>query len=351
MKKISDPKINSKSPKIIGFLKDGTRIVVREGPARRASKRTKGIPTQKQKGTPNSKKGQVEPREIYCKLLNREIEPTRCDYSSSSNPSCKDCSYKRIKEKLRSLPKQKTQKRKSVYSNGKKFIKISPYDRLQAIAHSNLYQQMWKRYSKAKTLEEKLKVGKEIRNRFGLPNYFPSPEDTTNPDTFNLFKPDIERQAKYLFSGLPIKVVTPTEIVYSFDHEWHEKGILIPHDKLPSPYKETLIDEKYVFFKIDLSQSQPILIGNFKNLLHLQRFVDRSAKDRKTVLDPWEFYSMYKEEKSLRKVTKRLCGVIGHLTYDKEADKKYKEVRRAYQKALRLIKLVESTDPSLFSDR
>jgi len=62
------------------------------------------------------------------------------------------------------------------------------------------------------------------------------------------------------------------------------------------------------------------------------------SRDYKTTIDPWEVYNMHKiKGMNFSKITQQLSGIKGNPTYDKKLKSWYSQVKRAYNKAEKMI--------------
>ena len=135
-----------------------------------------------------------------------------------------------------------------------KYIRVSAYNRLQAISNSPIYQKLYKSYTETNDLVEKLKIIKKIRKRFGLPNDLINPEEIKNLTLSNCSHcfDKIKLKARSLFKTIPIMPMSVAD-VRSLSENLPRYGYLI--------------QEPILFLKVDLSYRQSDLRKKFNDYL------------------------------------------------------------------------------------
>ncbi len=91
---------------------------------------------------------------------------------------------------------------------------------------------------------------------------------------------------------------------------------------------------------IDTSRPRDEIIKVLKEFI--KHHVNRTkARNKKTNELPWKIYNMYQKEKNLLKIAQSLHEFKELPAYNTDADKFYRRVERAYKKALKMIDYVE----------
>ncbi|MBN2282745.1 MAG: hypothetical protein JXO48_02535 [Deltaproteobacteria bacterium] len=212
-------------------------------------------------------------------------------------------------------------------------MKIGLYDKLQALKRSEKYRKDYDEYLSKKTGDDALvgslldhsiklsKAGRTLCDKYGL--RFPiNPDTPIDGDNFPIeCFPEIDSLITYL---------DPPE-------KWHETlSTSVDNDNL-----YTHINGKLVLM-VDTSRSYGELLEAFKLLL--KRWGQESSSRVKTSsIDIWHVYDeVEKNHRNQLQVMRKLFDITRLPAYDGKADAYYKQVRKAYEKAKKIIEFVEN---------
>jgi len=227
-------------------------------------------------------------------------------------------------------------------------LKISPYDKVQALKHSKKYAEDYRRFIKDR--------GEEYHILHGSPEAF--------PQVSNLSESAKELCKKYnlRYPIDPNEPVKEWEIDYLYPvisfldppESWRD----IEHINWTGDPKEaivTYVNGKLVVM-IDTAHTREKIkqtLDDFLDMIAHYRGERTGGRDREIVFDKWRVYRMHeKEGKNLLQITRELVPEFYHNditdfpTYNKDVDAHYRRVRRAYKKAHQIIKAME--EPSNF---
>lgn len=184
-------------------------------------------------------------------------------------------------------------------------MKISPYDKLQAL----------------RTLSSHSKEIKRVADSFGL-----IPETIPKQVEDEPFFPLILKYPEMfiLHDGRPIY----TRPVYS-PYDLGEK----------TPFEENSL----VCLLVDLTYPKKIILEEIARILkcHVRH---SKSRDKKTTVDIWKVYKMREiERKNLLQITKELFGITKRPADDKIASSRYRQVRNAYKKAEKIIQAISQS--------
>lgn len=99
----------------------------------------------------------------------------------------------------------------------------------------------------------------------------------------------------------------------------------------------------YLYLRVNINEKKEKLIGEFRDVIRLNQLrVDKSSKrEKNTKINPWIVYDMHKKDGlNFSEIAQKLSGIKGAPTYNPELMAYYKAVKRAYDKALEMIKEV-----------
>ena len=218
-------------------------------------------------------------------------------------------------------------------------MKISPYDKLQALKHSKQYAKDYEVYLK--------KGGTEFHPLHGSPETL----------SLDLPEPAIELCSKYAIrypvnpyeplQEWEIDFVCPKITFLEVQESWREVEKI---DWSGNPRGQSIkqINGKLTIM-IDPSYSESEILDAFRDfiqgfLIQLGRSKDRKRDSRSGAIDNiWEVYRKHKiEGESLLQITRSLFRIKGSQpAYDDELDKERKKVERAFRKACEIISQIE----------
>jgi hypothetical protein len=187
-------------------------------------------------------------------------------------------------------------------------------------------------------------------------------------DDYRKFKKQIEEDPKVALEKFRKKWnISPLDPSFSFDEilERWEKGRELGYK--PKPFPVEILYRKGES-KFPVSISSPSLVSKEINLTinlrapksevisavegileyttRFHKIIEKSEKEKKErkremSVDIWKVYDMHKKEgMSFLEITRLVFNVTGHPAYDPRVDSLYKQVKRAYHKAHRMIESV-----------
>jgi len=105
-----------------------------------------------------------------------------------------------------------------------------------------------------------------------------------------------------------------------------------------------LEEGRYLHLEIDLGESLPTLEKAFKETVQEWRKLRTPANERKerrgrTTVDPWQVYDQCEYQgKNLLQIAKERSGINENPAYNDKVQAEYKQVKRAYDKAEKMIR-------------
>lgn len=287
---------------------------------------------------------------IYCKDLGHKINKREC-YHAKNDPSCQGC--KHLKEKIESRNRKGTNRvdsRKNAQSPiiraaCKKEMRLNESDRLAAMERCPEYikdrEELFELYMKdgnGPVSEETSALHEKLRRKWDVQGFY------LYSSYANKGEPRIEtwkRPALDLVSEDEW-----TRVLRMVDNSYGNR----PLSKIPHlvAVEKTL----YVQLQIDLSRSEKELTKRFhetikacKKQMHIPA---KERKSKKTRYDPWEIYDLHeKSGLSLLEIARRLHGKNYPRGNKSPSDNPelwapYKRVKRAYNRAVRMIQAVRN---------
>jgi hypothetical protein len=117
--------------------------------------------------------------------------------------------------------------------------------------------------------------------------------------------------------------------------------------KIPGTSADVIVngDRLQFMVEVDTTQSETVIGKEFIRLYRRMRSLasrpERIGRDTFTRLDHWKIYSLYRNGNFKAQIMKEEFGITTTPSYDENADKHYQQVKRAIEKAERLIKEFE----------
>ena len=202
----------------------------------------------------------------------------------------------------------------------KKWVTTTTYDRVQALMRHPKYLHDLKR------LETQMMDEEEFCNKYSL-------RVPIKPEWISEL---LQSGEKEKIDSAELFVDSITEVLMNYDNQIG-KPVLSKTSKGWSYY---IREGKYLAIEIDLTRKKKdILLQLEKNIDIYQKKVAKFiSRDYKTTIDPWEVYNMHKiKGMNFSKITQQLSGIKGNPTYDKKLKSWYSQVKRAYNKAEKMI--------------
>ncbi len=227
-------------------------------------------------------------------------------------------------------------------------IRLSQYDRLQALVRNAQYQEDYNRYSRGKVSSEECQ---KLIEKWEVPYLF-DPQEVKKWWWFEeahqeaaFFPSHVKviphgKTKHYMIQGKK-RLAVREEDLLARKASRKKKG-LFHHQVDFTPHLEKGC---YLTLKIDLWAKKEEILKEFEEKLDFYRSDAKPPKirERKTTCDPWIIYDMYKGGKSLLSIAKELFGFKENPTYSPQAKAKYELVSAAYKKAVKMIELVNPT--------
>lgn len=218
-------------------------------------------------------------------------------------------------------------------------MRISVYDRLQAIARIPEYRKDFEEYrNKAKDPLAPIDMA-FVGPPDDLPNLMVrlrSEEAIALCRKYDIPYPiDPNFDLNLLNSPEVFSSYLGPPVVFPFNRP-EETGIFVPD-------KETgLVEGRYLPVLIDLTQPKEAIFKEFERILTR---ILKSSKERSkdTEVNIWQVYDLHcLQGKSLLEVTRELFGISGLPAYYNEADRRYQQIKRACDKAQQIVQKVSS---------
>lgn len=232
-----------------------------------------------------------------------------------------------------------------------KKIKISTYDRVQALTRNTKFIEDLKNtiYPFSDKKGFSLKKQKTFMDRYGVslpPSY-----------AYNSLEECIEliRQFTLLtgFEDDSIARLIPTEDAELLEYELSnkERKRIFPYTLKRKFTKKDMHyysynkppfiwNEKYLRIEIDLTKDRKKIIDKIKDYIRLyETYVNKPiGKEKKTKYDPWKVYDLFKKDNLTKtQIARRLSGETGNPTFNPKLMEALQKVRRAYNKASKIV--------------
>lgn len=255
-------------------------------------------------------------------------------------------------------------------------MKLSTYDRLIAIIRSPLYNQEYSelgRSQKANTLSEDTK---RMCKKWGL-WYLPEPKHyhfhPKSDADFYLGSPSVEKidinvtdLISKEYPQVELKEVKPDRdlhatIIDMYGGKKPDRRIgrksrskkvkrRLDDSKLSDNILQSFMPQylyekgKYLYLKVDLTRDKQDIEKQFNDIVgYYKKYIPKN-NSRKTepVINPWEVYDMHDYYKyNFSKIARKLSKLTGNPSQDKILMAYFKQIKRAYNKACKMIGHVE----------
>jgi hypothetical protein len=225
-------------------------------------------------------------------------------------------------------------------------LKISPYDKYQALCRSKLYRSDYKKYIEKRGNEKDWAAGDTVKlsdaakwvcNKWDI-------KYPINPETTRILKirEDGMSEGKLQDESFLYSIIDPPSITFlTPPEEWQEmKTIGL---KNTNDIMLTHVDGKLVLM-IDTSCSYHELEKAFKEFL--KQWVKPSKKRMRSDIIKWQIYDEYIKGKNLLEITHNIFKTEGSPNYNEIVDAYYQQVKRAQKKAHSIIQYLEKQTES-----
>jgi len=214
-------------------------------------------------------------------------------------------------------------------------MKISLSDRYEALRRHPGYCKDWEAWQQAsgKTNDDEFKsITGNLKSKYHVPR-LPTPLRYSSYNRLQVKPKPIE----------VISLVDPKEKGPEF---WGIDTTSEP--PLSRGHKLTVDDfleeERYLHLEVDLGEPLPTLERAFKETVQKWMKIRTPAKQRKerrgrTTVDPWQVYDQCEYQgKNLLQIAKERSGINKNPAYNNKVQAEYKQVKRAYDKAEKMIR-------------
>jgi hypothetical protein len=151
--------------------------------------------------------------------------------------------------------------------------------------------------------------GKKLCSKYGIPYPF-SPYGDDLPDEIRI---DLDIPAAVVAQTIP--------------------GTLA--DVMPSGTKLQFMIE------IDTTKSETRIIEEFvelyRRLKDIAMMAEREGRETSSTPDDWKIYALHRQGKSMAQIRRDMFGIKEHPAYDREADRYHHQIKRAIEKAEKLL--------------
>jgi hypothetical protein len=204
--------------------------------------------------------------------------------------------------------------------NERKRILMTKYDRLQALVRIPQY----------------LKDSQEVKDVFNLNRR----KEFFKKYGLDAVIVDSNFVEKYTKEDIEETTIFPADFI----------ATVIPADKNQFDFRLWLREGRYLTIKIDLMENKKAITAKVKSLTDFfSKYVEKpKTRQKETVYSPWDVHDLHhKENLNFSQIAKKLSDSKGHPSRDRYLMAEYKKVKRAYDKACKMIRQVKKDIKSI----